>query len=132
MVWVIVWKVFNHKWKIVIIINVLIKKAYGKEHLDVSYPYENIGLVNITQGNYATALECLNKALTIREKSLGREHPAVADLCNNIGVVYYNQGDYAKALEFFNMALPIQEKYLGKEHPETKKTKEMIESIKEK
>jgi tetratricopeptide (TPR) repeat protein len=106
------------------------EKVFGLEHLDVATTYNNIGAIYSDQGEYAKALEYLDKSLAIEEKVLGLEHPEVAITYNCIGLVYSEQGEYAKALEYYGKALDIQEKVLGLEHPDAKETRSDIISTK--
>lgn len=75
-------------------------------------------MIYFNQGDYVRALECLNRALSIREHVFGPYHPDVATCYNNIGGVYMNQGDYTKALEYFNRALSIREHVFGANQPD--------------
>ena len=108
------------------------EKVLGPEHPDIATSYNNIGGIYRSLGNYAKALEYHQKALAIRKKVLGAEHPYVAQSYNNIGYVYNSQGDYTKALEFFQKALAIRVKMLGAQHPNTRKQREIIESVRKK
>ena len=101
----------------------------GKEHPDTATTYNNIAFVYYNQGEYAKALEWLEKALDIVEKAFGKEHPDTATTYNNTAFVYYNQGEYAKALEWNEKALAIFEKVLGEEHASTKMVRRNIKVL---
>ena len=81
-----------------------------------------MGYLNYYQGNYASALEWCQKALTIVERVLGTDHPDTASTYNNIAAVYDDMGDYASALEWYQKALGIRERVLGTDHPDTATT----------
>ena len=70
-------------------------------------------------GRYPKALECYQKALTIREHLLGLEHLDTAATYSGIAKVYRDQGYYPKALEWYEKALAIREQVLGPEHLDT-------------
>ena len=71
-----------------------------------------IGDVHRLHGDYARALEQLQKSLKISE-DLGNKDgkTLIAYALNNIGGIYYGQGNYAGALEYFQKSLKITEEF---------------------
>jgi adenylate cyclase len=65
------------------------------------------GNVNISLGNYDTALQYFNKAIEVHEQ-LG-EKSAAAAVTGNTGIVYKNLTNYDKALQYFTKALAVHE-----------------------
>lgn len=78
----------------------------------------NVGLALFKYGEYRRALECLNKALSIRELVLPPDHPDLAISYNNVGTTYGNLGDREKELEYYRKALTIRERSLPRNHPD--------------
>jgi tetratricopeptide (TPR) repeat protein len=81
-----------------------------------------VGVVLVATADYATAMECYQRALGGREKTLGKDHPDTLSTVHNMGSVFDNQGEYGKALEWYQRALDGCEKTLGKDHPSTLST----------
>ena len=79
--------------------------------------YNNIGNESFNLGDYDTALEYCEKALTIRKAIFGEVHPDVALLYSNIGEVYAKLGNYDKALDYQMEALSIRKAIFGEVHP---------------
>ncbi|HEX7414623.1 MAG TPA: tetratricopeptide repeat protein [Bacteroidia bacterium] len=69
--------------------------------------YNNLGNVNLFQGNYPKALDYFLKALKINEEL--KDKKGTAAVLGNIGLVYYKQADYPKALDYYFKALKINE-----------------------
>ncbi|CAF1366947.1 unnamed protein product [Adineta steineri] len=69
------------------------------------------------QGNYAEALDSLNKALEIQLEVLPRDHRKITTIYGNIGSVYQHQGVYDNALNCYKQALTTSLQILPKNHP---------------
>jgi tetratricopeptide (TPR) repeat protein len=78
-----------------------------------------VGVVLVMTANYATAMECYQRALDGREKTLGMDHPDTLDTVHNMASAFDSQGEYGRALEWFQRALDGKEKTLGMDHPFT-------------
>jgi CHAT domain-containing protein len=68
---------------------------------------DNIGYVHNAQGDYAQALDKLQKSLVLREEMDGKE--GIGRTLKNIGNVHYHQADYPRALEYFQRSLSLRE-----------------------
>ncbi|CAF1090385.1 unnamed protein product [Adineta ricciae] len=78
----------------------------------------NMGFVNDSMGEYATALENYEKALKTQEAYLPPDHPCVAIIYNNIAMTYRSLGDYRNALLYCNKALTIRSNLPSTNHKE--------------
>ena len=67
----------------------------------------NLGCINIQQGNYPKALEYWLKALKIDEELNNKK--GISSRLGYIGIVYKEQGDYTKALDYYFRALKMKE-----------------------
>ena len=75
-----------------------------------------IGTVRYVAGDYDTARERFERALSARQKL--DDDSKIAGVLSNLGLVYYRKGDYQRALELQQRALAMREKALGPDHPE--------------
>ena len=73
----------------------------------IANAFNNIGFVNMNNGEIPKALEYYRKSLKLREEVGNKSGIAVS--INNIGFIYNNQGDIESALEWFIKGLKIQE-----------------------
>ena len=81
--------------------------VFGKNHLNLTTIYNNIGNVYNSKGDYDIALQYLDKARKIRESVLDENHPDLAMIYSNIGSVYDSKGDYDIALQYLDKARKI-------------------------
>jgi tetratricopeptide (TPR) repeat protein len=72
---------------------------------------EILGSAYESLGNYQKAIECLERALTIKDKVYGEEHIEVAKLLNNLGAIYINLGNYEKAKAVLERAFSLQKEF---------------------
>jgi C4-dicarboxylate-specific signal transduction histidine kinase len=79
---------------------------------------DNAGLSYFYAKKHTQAENCLQRALTIKEKILGNEHPDTAITLCNLGNVYGDEGKFNKADEYLQRALAIRVKKLRKDHPD--------------
>ncbi|OFY22716.1 MAG: hypothetical protein A2W98_05350 [Bacteroidetes bacterium GWF2_33_38] len=70
--------------------------------------FNNIGMVNLSQGDYNDAIINYQKALKIHTKS--KNLKSVATCYTNMGNVHFYQGDYEKAITYYSDALKTFEK----------------------
>ena len=66
---------------------VIREKVLGLEHPSTAATYNNIAVAYRNQGEYAKALEWLQKALVIFKKVLGLEHQSTIIIKDNIAIV---------------------------------------------
>jgi len=83
---------------------------------------QNLGIVLINLGDYASAKTYYEKALKINEKHYGADHPQTALTMMNLGTVLNNLGDYPSAKTYYQKALKINETHYGPTHPNTAST----------
>ena len=103
--------------------------VFGESHPYVARSYNNIGYVYYSLGEYAKALEYLEKSLDISLEIYGDSHPDVATSYNNIGSAYNRLGKYAKALEYYEKSLTIRLEIYGDSHPDVATIYENIGSV---
>lgn len=93
------------------------KKIYGKQHLELSTSYNNLGLIyeNIaqkgsaesSQENFKKALEYQKKALAIRESLFGKNHTSTGITYLNIGNAYAGLKQYKESYIYTKQAYDI-------------------------
>ncbi len=71
-----------------------------------------------TQGQFPSARQVVERALSIAEKVYGTDHPKVATFVSNLGSVLQALGDFPGAKKAYDRALSIDEKVYGTDHPE--------------
>jgi tetratricopeptide (TPR) repeat protein len=81
-------------------------------------PYDGIGAVYYSMGDYSKALSYYTKALEIRQQSLPPNHPNLAKSYNNVGLVYENMGEFLKACSFYGRAVEIGQQSLPSTYPD--------------
>jgi tetratricopeptide (TPR) repeat protein len=81
--------------------------------------HNDLGFVFSSLGEKGKALECVERALEIRQKVYGEEHPDTARSLNNVGVSYSDLGEHRKALAYAERALGICQKIFREGHSET-------------
>ena len=79
------------------------------EHRDVCFVHNNLGYLHATQGQYETAIECYQRALSSLEDHVPREHRNVVPFLNNLGSAYWALDRTDKALEIYEHALNIHQ-----------------------
>jgi tetratricopeptide (TPR) repeat protein len=82
--------------------------------------YSNLGAVYYRLGNYQKALECEEKALTIRLRVYGEAYsnPSIAASYNHLGSAYYSLGEAKQALIYYKKALGMRLQVYGDSHPD--------------
>ena len=103
------------------------EKVVGKKHPETATAYNNIAGVYDSQGDYAKALEWLQRALGIWERVL--DYPAIVATHNDIAGVYCHQGDHARAMKCYQKALEMCDKVCREEHLDTVATYSNIAGI---
>ncbi|CAF1095996.1 unnamed protein product [Adineta steineri] len=91
--------------------------------------YNQLGAINIEQGNYEKALWYYEQALQIFQKYLPLNHPYLSATYNNIGNVYKNMGEYSKALLYYEKAVEICQKNYPSNHPDLAATYNNIGNV---
>jgi len=107
----------------------MIEKAFGSDHVEMSYPLVNIANVLHNQGEYEEALHKYTAALTIAENNWGSDHERVASILSSMGIVYRMQREYDKAINVLNRALAIRKEKLGQDHQKTASTLTSIANV---
>lgn len=64
-----------------------------------------LGLIDLAQGQFANAITHFNQSLAAREELLGSHHADTALVLNNLGVLYNRLGRYTEAEPFLRRAL---------------------------
>ena len=93
------------------------EKIFGRYHLRIARPLNNLGLVYMRQGKYEQTKALYERSLAIWEKFLGPDHPQVALSRNNLGTVYYVYGQLDQARNHYQKALDSRIKSLGENNP---------------
>ena len=70
-----------------------------------------------SMGNFQSALDFYQQALTIQEDYSGKNDLNVAASLFGMGKCYYRNGEFSRALDFHHQSLAICEIVSGKEHP---------------
>jgi serine/threonine protein kinase len=87
--------------------------------LEVAAMQDNLGRSLRGLGDYALAVEVLDKALKTRQEKLGPEHPdTLAAMCN-LALAYHYAGKLDLALPLSEQTLELQKAKRGPEHPDT-------------
>jgi CHAT domain-containing protein/tetratricopeptide (TPR) repeat protein len=92
------------------------EKAFGPNHLDVTFPLESLATSYVAQREYGKAELLFRRALEIRQAKFGSENILVVPSINNVASVYRSIGDYPKAKQLYERALWINKKVLGSKH----------------
>jgi len=87
--------------------------------LEVAAMQDTLGRSLLGLGEYALAVEVLNKALAARQAKLGPDHPYTLTSMSNLAVVYNASGQLAKAVPLLEQSLQMQTAKLGRDHPAT-------------
>ena len=74
----------------------------------IAVAYNNMGNINMSEGDYPNALSNHFASLKIREET--KDEKGICSSIGNIGVIYDYQGDYPKALDYYFKALKMAEK----------------------
>jgi len=80
-----------------------------KTNKATAYQLLSNGLNYYRSGEWAKALECLEKAKEIYEKH-GDVH-GIAKTYNNLGLVYADKGEWNKAIEYYEKSLETSESF---------------------
>jgi CHAT domain-containing protein/Tfp pilus assembly protein PilF len=70
------------------------------------------------KGDYAKAVELLERASKLGERAFGQNSLNVGVISNNLALAYNAQGRYAEAETLYKRARAIDEKALGPDHPD--------------
>jgi tetratricopeptide (TPR) repeat protein len=79
--------------------------------------YSHLGPLFQELGQYSTAREHYERALTLLRETLGPEHMQVAMTENNLATLLARIGDYGEAQRLYHNSLTLLERQLGGEHP---------------
>jgi tetratricopeptide (TPR) repeat protein len=86
------------------------KKFFGKNHSELSWGYENLGLVYTKMNDFDAAEANLNKALQIRKNFLGTNHHNISFLYSDFADLYLRKNNPEKAYSYLTKALEIENK----------------------
>ena len=73
----------------------LLEQDLGPSHAKVANALSNLGNVHISLRDVASARECFERALAIKEASFGAEHAETAITLQNLCNVAWGTGTYA-------------------------------------
>ncbi len=79
--------------------------------------YNGLGRALREQGKLEEAVECAQKALSMRQKETGKDSPECAEVLENLAKIYQKQGRFAEAQEILEKAISIDRKAFGEKHP---------------
>jgi eukaryotic-like serine/threonine-protein kinase len=96
----------------------LIDRLGASEEAAAAGLLNNLAYVHLDKGEYAQAIELLQRALEIWEQELGADHPDISGVLNNLANAHYHLGEHATAVELHERALAIREEVLGSGHPD--------------
>ena len=82
-------------------------KQHGENSEQVALFITHIAIIRGMQGDYPTAVNLLEKALTIQEQRLGENHPKVGPCYTNLGSVLRHQEKHEQALEYLEKGVNI-------------------------
>lgn len=105
------------------------RKTLGPNHIDTSYPLNDLGLVQLQLDRADHAATNFRKVLFIRERALGAVHPAVASAWNNLGAALMRQKRWSEAEEALQQAIAIWTETLGPQSSETMAAKRSLQRI---
>ena len=77
------------------------ERAVGKDHLSTLGVANNLGALELTEGNVADAQTLYERALAGREKMLGPEHINTLNTCQHLATALKRRGKRVEALAFF-------------------------------
>ena len=83
------------------------RKALGRDHPELAYIYNQIGIVEEIRFNFAKALDAYRKGYEIRRKALGERHVETADMLNNVANTLQLLGRLDEAREAYRKVLSI-------------------------
>ena len=95
------------------------EKALEQDNPLVVSALNNLALLYLAKGAYATAESLYERALASQEKMHGADSPKVANALENLAWARYGRGKVSEATDMFERALSIREKALGPFHQET-------------
>lgn len=88
----------------------------GPDHVNIAFIGGNLASAYLEMGQYARALELLERSLPILEREKPG-HPSIAMTHGNLASVYMEQGEYEQAERHQEKALVLFRESLGDEHP---------------
>ena len=91
-------------------------KTLGRENVEVTTSYNNLGLVHYKLSDFKKAEEFLELALSIRQKKPGPENVEIATSYYYLGLLHHRLKNFEKAKEYHELALNIRQKKLGPEN----------------
>lgn len=89
------------------------QKHLSPTHPELAKAFNSYGIYLLTIGNYESALDFLNKSLSINQLM---SYPGIADNLNNIGIIYENLGTYEQAMVHYRKAMQYNRAHLGLFH----------------
>ncbi|CAF1053647.1 unnamed protein product [Adineta steineri] len=98
------------------VIELQIRKL-SKDHPDLGYTYNAIGLMSLENNAEQKAYEYFSKAYQLQSQSLPNNHPDFAKTFTNFGNYYMKLKDLDNALIYYEKALENQLKTLSWRHP---------------
>ncbi|NUN13292.1 MAG: tetratricopeptide repeat protein [Myxococcales bacterium] len=105
------------------------RRTLGPNHVDTSYPLNDLGLVQLQLGHAEDATTTFRKVLFIRERALGANHPSVASAWNNLGAAFERLQRWHEATEAFQQAVTIWSQTLGPQSPEANAANRSLQRI---
>lgn len=90
---------------------------YGEFNPYTAKSYNNLGLIYMSNNDFVSALDYLQKGLNIRQSLKGEHRIDIADSYNNMGDLWYIQQQYGKALESYNLSYDIYISIFEKRNP---------------
>ena len=95
---------------------------YAKLATPPAFDYASVllglGEAQRKRGNFASALQTLQKSLDVTAQGLGTKHPLYAGALSETGLVYQATGDYSNAERRFSEAIAIVTETHGENHPD--------------
>ena len=82
-----------------------------------------------TLGDHKNALKYFKKLYKLRRRALGDEHESTLETLMDIAFVYFSQKKYKKAISLREKEYAILLRTLGGDHPKTKKSRELLETL---
>ncbi len=113
---------YQNQWQLdqaIAIIKLAIKNTLlhtNENDTIVADTYFILGLCNVYQSKFDSAVFYWNKTLEIRKNLLGEKNIKTAGVYNALGNVYFYKSEYDKTLEYHLKSLEIRLELLGEKH----------------
>ena len=106
-------------------------RNFGLNDLNTANTFNNLGVIYGNIGNYSEAIRLYEIALNITRRFRPQWHVEIGHIHNNIGMALLAQGikHHPDAREHFNHSYRSFATAFGVEHVETRKVKELLESV---